>query len=100
MSETKFTPGPWAWGKFNHCDYLAQREGREEPGETVFKVGVGTIDWSRPENKTLVAAAPDLYAALELLATQGWVNDEWAKDGSVPAQAIAEAALAKARGEA
>lgn len=84
MNEPKFTPGPWSFIQENHIQYALLRA--EDKRICIFK--------SRPEeyDANLIAAAPDLYEALDNLE-----ND----DGSIPDHAwkLVQAALAKARGE-
>lgn len=93
MSEPKFTPGPWSF------------DGRDVVGM------VGEIDTCIAEcfdhssidrhnakaNAYLIAAAPELYEALELLVSYG---DVFAyRAGTENPYLKGKAALAKARGE-
>ena len=95
MSETKHTPGPWEW------------EGGELLSDRfrVLEWTYSGIDAYNPADKTLIAAAPDLYAALKRLVDG--INDEWhplfnspgpMSDDERKALEQAEAALAKAEG--
>lgn len=106
MSETRFTPGPWR---------LQQQRGK---GRSLGRLFVrATNDYGaiahvcqridRDCNAHLIAAAPDLYAALEALllmsdrGPQPRKFDEalsW-RENDERAKAMAIAALAKARGE-
>lgn len=97
--KTEFTPGPWmfAEGKFN-CDPRSGGIG----SITTKEVGpwyVATIENApgHEANAHLIAAAPDMYAALEHLwecrdcGTEAWADCEGGR--------AALAALKKARGE-
>ena len=111
MSETKWTPGPWKHGKTPHrykdgstqtfgadCVYsgdlaVCQVYGlwtnatlEEMEGESTQQVGLA--------NAHLIAAAPDLYAALE----EARVMMQAAHSRDICFVCI-DAALAKARGE-
>jgi hypothetical protein len=89
--EPKFTPGPW---KVRHL-----REGHVDEtfvaqslaGSIAGVDGMGR-DINRA-NAALIAAAPDLYAALERVLH--WQPNDSASD----LVAVAEAALSRARGE-
>ena len=93
MTETKWTKGPWNlvwWGNEQYpypLSILAD-------GDGAWIARDGTV--SSVANAHLIAAAPDLYAALDGLIAPG--------DGGVFATRnlidAAKAALAKARGEA
>lgn len=86
---TKFTPGPWVL----YPDYSGACDGFVES-----PTGCIVDNICKPENGYLIAAAPDLYAALEAFVnfksdgTTSVTDDDqlWLK---------AEQALAKARGE-
>ena len=103
MSDTKFTPGPWAWsedkwnggwsGLFAEGDtpvLVPQSRNDGDDGAAWF----ATVDEADEEGLTdadraLIAAAPELYEALQSLQ-----NGE----GLQPGRTI-ECILAKARGE-
>jgi hypothetical protein len=93
MSE--FTKGPWRQG--NVVELLLNRKCREIISDD-GKIGLvyGIIDQDNKANANLIAAAPELYAALEIVLNQSW-------DGPIGAEHHARkqaaAALAKARGE-
>lgn len=97
MSETKFTPGPWKWQKAGEDDqpYLA-------PDILLVAYdggGPDGVDPSDAANAHLIAAAPELYDALEAALAQ-W-DDTCGRilDASNPHWSnTARAALAKARG--
>lgn len=106
MSETKFTPGPWltAWSD-THAGQIATIHGiRDELGHVCW-AEIWSPIWpespTQSANAHLIAAAPDLYAALSNFV-EGW---ETGDGGPVTVERIAEAhkqacaALAKARGE-
>lgn len=84
------TPGPWkATGKEVGTDYEATH------GMVASIIGMPNR-WETEANARLIAAAPDLYAAVEaLLALHA---DDGTRD-DVPEWKAARAALAKARGE-
>ena len=87
MSNTKFTPGPWndvneGWAKHSIL---------EADGGFVAEIELGAENLEA--NKSLIASAPELYEALELI-----LSDE-DYSGSVDALLLAHSALAKARDE-
>ena len=93
---TTHTPGPWTiTDGQNHRVYLINH-GRDAVGETVY------TDTRNPADARLIAAAPDLLAALKnilrehdaLQMAEGRTGDRW------PATTRARAAIAKATGEA
>ena len=94
MGETKFTPGPWT---FEGRTIYALEEAGWRRGEPVMRnrfdcsvQGPFCPDAEKQANAHLIAAAPDLYDALDYL-----LNDD-----THDAREQARAALAKARGEA
>ena len=101
MSETKFTPGPWKWSnayKASNNENLTWSLLGENgygilscDGESNSPQELGE---SGKANAHLIAAAPDLYKALEELVNADGIL------GRVNARPKAKAALAKARGEA
>lgn len=103
MAEPKFTPGPWV------RDRHGQRRGSNGEGVNVWDAGIGYASRS-PEteaNAHLIAAAPDMYAAIECFMPKGIAigNGNVPDDLCVPMDVTMgelrafEAALAKARGE-
>ena len=99
MSEIKFTPGPWLIaGESATFVYALGPE-----GTNVFWCDVqaaGRERASRDEliaNAHLIAAAPELYEALESART--WVDECGAQAGLQAILDEIDAALAKARGE-
>ena len=94
MSDTKFTPGPWAWGNEDWSDQWFL-----QPGVLIIDYdggGPSGSDEFDAANAHLIAAAPDLYAALYALLKANLSCD----DDNIDAADAARAALAKARGEA
>lgn len=112
MSETKWTPGPWRChishphlginGKPSNdgIPYEYCITGSNENGGSVLPILGRTHNW--PENfkanANLIAAAPELFAALEELLSE-WFDEEGTGTQDDPFVAKARAALAKARGE-
>ncbi len=93
MSETKFMPAPWV---ASFADDTTEFQVEAFDGGHVVCDGGGTLVDSPEEtraNAHLIAAAPSLYAALVALADP---STEDYRDALV----MADAALAKARGEA
>jgi hypothetical protein len=97
----KHTPGPWQWDG-NVCEYDPENEAPwlvsdayAVGGETSLSGVVlkGTINCQTEANARLIAAAPELLAALELFIAdvQPWTDSE--------RKSIARAAIAKATGE-
>ena len=90
-----FTPGPWTAVKRIHPYDMDLWDVSGPSGEMLAG---GTIYHEGPANAHLIAAAPELYGALELLIKWGAVSEEsepyWPE-----IERAARAALAKARGE-
>lgn len=89
---TDFTPGPWQWSPWlkNGGKFL------RHPGSDGY-LPEGILYISRPSqptdaNANLIAAAPQLYEALETVVKRFGTN--------IPEWLEAEAALAAARGDA
>jgi len=110
MSDTKFTPGPWwaAIGKDQPVPYYRGLVSvlSSDPhisictGETGDQSGrtCGRDEWEA--NASLIAAAPDLYEALEHALTITLEHHETtASQRSWNVAEMIRAALAKARGE-
>lgn len=83
MSEARFTPGKWVSIKYGYEKYSIQDWKGTEIGFC-----------HRPNDSDLIAAAPELYEALEDVL--GLVPLEFEES---PMVAFAKAALTKARGE-
>jgi hypothetical protein len=103
MMSEKWTKGPWVicWATYNgrkvNFTIAASPYGSIRPiAETRWKT-----EWSEVEgeeliaNAHLIAAAPDLYAALQRMVSH-FLSDDMTPPDSVMGQA--KAALAKARG--
>lgn len=91
MSETKFTPGPWE----HNCNYVSAY-GRGTICTAPMPKDGGVFDVQ--ENLDLIAALPDLYAALEE-AQRLLSLCEFSEPSDLDGVALVESALAKARGE-
>ncbi len=94
--ETKFTPGPWIAGKYMFDADLPFVDIYADEAPIGLKLPAMAYGEKAEANAHLIAAAPDMYAALEDIARgklQGPGNFE------TYVIAIAEKVLAKARGE-
>ena len=100
MTEKKWTPGPWTVTRARYptdgeYDYGigVRRDGREYCIAETF--GVAGPEFLPPAeaNARLIAAAPEMAEAIDLL-----LKSTWGTDASHAALARVEAALAKARG--
>ena len=83
------TPGPWRVGDAGCSVFGPKKSDGSLPAVIATKV--------RPGNATLIAAAPDLLAALEAIE-RGLTNGQ--KERGETFQSIARAAIAKAKGGA
>jgi|HubBroStandDraft_6_1064221.scaffolds.fasta_scaffold981965_3 hypothetical protein len=94
MSDTSFTPGPWfvvTHGKLRSWTIQTKKDGA---GRCIAQdYGIET----NMNNAMLIAAAPELYAALEALLLRLYITAE-IRDGDKELRAQAEAALKKAKG--
>lgn len=121
MSETKFTPGPWALEEFDeHGGYDCMTAGvacgpakldGHYYGQKTDGTGMDASAKARMmADAALIAAAPDLYEALgkceaairamgSNIAEFGTVTDVEFFDSVWGAEEVARAALSKARGE-
>lgn len=98
MSEVKFTPGQWSFsmdGDSNYARIYPHDLGRVDK----VKGGDMLAGYCGEHNAHLIAAAPDMYEALNICL--GWLtgglDGDWG-DNFGPI-AVTRAALAKARGE-
>jgi hypothetical protein len=102
VNETKWTPGPWVVEGTASATVAARHDGAAEIAEVI---ATGSMTHGeRRANAHLIAAAPDLYAALaDLLSCAS--DRSWAHITSGPCRCKgcsidrAEAALSRARGE-
>jgi len=105
MSETKFTPGPWkavihSWGEagvYSSDDRIAGLDVRHVATEETQDTFTELME----ANAAIMAASPDLYAALKDLDDAFCSENRTKEDRLRSRQALiaARAALAKARGE-
>lgn len=98
MSKPRFTPGPWAViGQSEVWRYIVVKaKNRRTTARVPFSKEGATLDEITDRaDATLIAAAPDLYAALEL-ARERMVG---ASPGMNALIAQTDTALSKARGE-
>jgi|LakMenEpi03Aug12_release.lakeMendotaPanAssembly.Ray.scaffolds.fasta_scaffold1729890_2 DNA primase large subunit len=108
MSETKFTPGPWSNLKPSETDasefvdlqFIGVVD-RDFARLAAVHFGSGPASLECTANAKLIAAAPDLYAALKDLDEAFCSENRTKEDRFRSRQALiaARAALAKARGE-
>lgn len=98
--KAQFTPGPWCW----HTSNSWLRLKRDDHGitENVLEPFVHWRDQHpdctvNEENMALIAAAPDLYDALDALLE--WHESDSTSLGALSAANYARQILAKARGE-
>ena len=104
MTEPKFTPGPWEFleaddpnGEYNACRPLTISGGGDDLAN-IYSADDATVDITRDAaiaNARLIAAAPDLLAALKLVRNWGRVEDLAQSE-----VASIDAAIAKAEGRA
>lgn len=96
MSEPKWTPGPYRVYRVGHIETRLTDLGPEETYPIVANGEVIARGASK-SNAYLLAAAPELYAALA--AVLGWLDDNPTGLGMLAATNNARQVLAKARGE-
>jgi hypothetical protein len=102
MSERKHTPGPWAvdYSDDGPLIYTGELLIASVSGSTEHIEVQGLDEQTTEANASLIAAAPDLLAALEQLLDHGERRNlyyERGEDAEVVGQA--RAAIAKARGQ-
>lgn len=102
----KFTPGPWTWTNGNEEVVDATYEGPGgyydnpclEGQDGTIIVGCGEYNvFNKIADKHLIAAAPELYEALQKCAA--WIERNHEMPGYSEVLLLAMQALAKARGE-
>lgn len=102
MTETKFTPGPW----FISRKFVVGPRDQEDGQSYGMIVGVADVyGENRSADANLIAAAPELYAALEAIGAPDETDLVSVPDSVIRGLLyatinIAKDALAKARGEA
>ena len=92
MGDAKHTPGPWArgWGNFVYREDGSVKDGQSLIATCVPLNGTAEKLQTAFANATLIAAAPDLLAALEaMVETFGWQSPN--------ANAAVDAAIAEAQ---
>ncbi len=98
--KTKFTPGPWKVShQINGKRHVVRND--RQPGEfPLCLLPEGRIESERMANAKLIAAAPELYQALELLLVECDAHLDYVDDENMLVRVNeARAALSKARGE-
>lgn len=98
MSKTKFTPGPWKLHPNN--DYIFSFKSLDDwdnPRPICSPAVIYKENEENEANARLIAAAPELYDAVKELLYALQDDENWRTSGVYE---DAEAALAKARGEA
>lgn len=102
MTDTKFTPGPWRVTDAAGAGCYRIRTGPIGKNEYGMVIAETYLHGSSDEaNANLIAAAPELYAALSEAKFQiEYLHEKFAETGSGNNMlAKIDAALAKARGE-
>lgn len=102
MSENRFTPGPWNWSHNSASDSSTACIGITPETEGGYRGSVadlqscehinGTTMQETEANARLIAAAPDLLAAIQTLVSNGGIGPESMFHD-------ARAAIAKATGD-
>lgn len=106
-SDRKWTPGPWSLEKPNRAWIGVSSEKHCNLAKVVWRMSddrlLGRNSPEKEANAHLIAAAPELYEALEAAmdAIIWWENEHTCCAGATDKEMnMARAALAKARGEA
>ncbi len=90
----KFTKGPWELDSVK-CRIVSE-SGRSIANTAVYDDRTFATDSENEANATLIAAAPDLYEALQILL-RAWQGGEWSQDNyNIDPEAIAKEAISKA----
>ena len=115
MSEAKFTKGPWSTDYRKDFRGMYNQDVFDKNGENIcqccwypVKEGNAVTTTNREANANLIAAAPEMYDAIEaaLRIDQLWTYDVCDEEHAAEAEALHSMrqkfidALAKARGEA
>lgn len=99
MSETKFTPGPWVYRSKTREIGTVDKSDTQSYGMLLVVAYIDGFDHEEHEaNAHLIAAAPDLYDALQNLLSR-LANDADGHAWFMDEQEASIIALAKARGE-
>lgn len=74
MTNTKHTPGPWYphYAKADHC--LSSSVWGKEPGNQVAVIGGKSLE-TMNANAALIAAAPAMYEALQIMVKAANVDE-------------------------
>lgn len=106
---TTHTPGPWIARECDGNDQLGEWDVTDEDGQVIASIRNPYVDWDMaveharsdynrmPADAHLIAAAPELYEALQTLAGR-LCGDSMSDQDRREAYGIAEAALRKAEG--
>lgn len=110
--ELKYTPGPWLQshrknGNMNNGHEMYSTQVYTPDGETIATIHwypkpkneSGVIGTYREANAHLIAAAPDLYRALELILNSDMAMREEDEGEISTVLSIARAAIARAEGK-
>lgn len=107
MSAPAFTPGPWRIAKRGEDEafYVVERDEPNEPSRHAYRVA-HVLDYNELQQNTanacLIAAAPDLYEALDRINVAACYASEEDTDAReavlLHIGELARAALAKAQG--
>ena len=92
----RHAPGPWVVVQDRHGDSSVHQSRNDRAGlvALVAEVAVDCDSLRERANATLIAAAPEMLAALQQIAAI-----QWGRDGDCGAARIAEDAIAKALGQ-
>jgi hypothetical protein len=95
MTTTTHTPGPWFIGASPEKGYRAIRV--NDPGCTHGRIIAAMVE---PDDAHLIAAAPEMLAALRTIANSEQCNGDSFVCDFETLQSVARAAIAKAEGRA
>ena len=90
----RHAPGPWVVVQDRHGDLSVHQSRNGRAGVEVAEVSVDCDSLRERANATLIAAAPEMLAALQQIAAI-----QLGRDGDCGAARIAEDAIAKALGQ-
>ena len=89
---SKFTPGPWTLREYTARDSFGWVV-RISSGQ---EIDINAFSDESEGNARLIASAPELLKALELLLAE---HREFCDGGALPAEDVAREAIRKAKGE-